>query len=106
MSIIDFLNNIRLLVNCKEKKIIDPTTSCTKKLKTHNSEINLAINNNVPDLIWVIINEYPNMVLLHTHADREYNGVYYRTDIGSHTPTFAKVKKLSDEKTEAIHKEF
>lgn len=51
MSIIDFLNNIGPLVNSKEKKIIDPTTSCTKTLKTHNSEINLAINNNVPDLI-------------------------------------------------------
>lgn len=61
------------------------------------------INNNVPDIIQAIINKYPNLVLPHTHIDSKYHGVYHT---GRHVPTFAKVRKLSQEKTEAACKEF
>lgn len=93
------MNNFGLLVDRNEKKIIDPTTLCTKTLETPNSEINLAINDNIPDP------SRAKLVLPNTRADSEYNEVYHRTDTGSHPPIYANVRILPEEKKQKQKKQ-
>ena len=54
----------------------------------------------------MIEEKYPNLITAHKNSNKKYCGVYLRIDTGSHTPVFAKPRRLNVEKLEAAGSEF
>ena len=105
---LDFLNKFGLLVDCSNKTIYDPTTTQRKRLKISASSVNLVVNKTeLPSFVQNVINEkYLDLITLHKNSNKKYCGVYHRIDTGSHTPVFAKPRRLNVEKLEATCNEF
>lgn len=78
-----------------QEKILNATNSCSKKLKTFNDSIKLLVNNNISDFIKGFIKNTSQS----SHTNTPYTGVYHRIDVGGHVPSFAKARRLSEEKT-------
>ena len=105
---LDFLNKFGLIVDCGNKTIYDPTTTPRKSFKISASSVNLVVNKTeLPSFVRNVINEkYPNLITPHKNSNKKYCGVYHRIDTGSHTPVFAKPRRLNVEKLESACSEF
>ena len=105
----DFLGNYGLLVDCKERQILDKLTERKVKVEKSmaNDYVSLIVNEVqlLPE-IDTLLKKYPYITSPQDNKDAIYCGVYHRIETGSNPPVFAKTRQLSETKLKAAQEGF
>lgn len=106
----DFLSHFGLLVDCKKNELRDVETTSTVKMYPVSGAVeSLFINevNALPKSIQHLFKKYPDLTRPNQFPElpRE-SPVEHTIDTGSSPPTFARPRRLPEEKFQAAKKEF
>ena len=105
----DFLENYGLLVDCKERQIIDRLTDRKVQVAVSmaNDYVGLIVNEVqlLPE-IDTLLKKYPYITSPQDNKDAIYCGVYHRIETGSNPPVFAKTRQLSETKLKIAQEGF
>ena len=107
----DFLTKYELMVDCKNKKLIDPLTSRFSVLNISRDKImSLNINSfvDLSDRVRNIVNEYPELIKPRQPPKSISNSckTYHFIDTQDWQPVFGKRRQLSNDKLVAAKSEF
>ena len=103
----DFLENFGIIINCKERKLLDSTTGKFISLnRTSSKPVNIVVNSSVPLNVSNLLKQYPSLISPHDNQDSNYCGVYHRINTGDNVPVFSKTRQLSEDKFKVAQEEF
>ena len=105
---VDFLSHHNLLVDCGQRKLIDGQTNFYAPTKTTEHSCCQVIMPDVlkqPPCVQSLFKKYPTLLTPTTSSLPIEPKIFHHIETNDMKPTFAKVRQLSDEKREVVHKE-
>lgn len=104
----DFLQHHGIVVDCKQKRLLDSSTNIQTELKQSNSPV-MAIqiaSPSTPAEVQKILQKYSALTSPKKGQNTPPTTFYHRIDTGSAPPVFARPRKMSEEKRTAAKEAF
>lgn len=105
----DFLSHFDLMIDCKNKKLLDKTTKLAAKTENCNIKvmsIDIEYPKNLNRNVKILLEKYSSLISAKSVNPPKKRKVFHRIDTGENQPVHCKRRYLPPDKLEAAKEEF
>ena len=104
----DFLSHNAIIIDCKNKTLVDPVTTRRVPFNISSANINVIVNDSktLQPEVTQILSKYPQLTKPSTPGELPKSTYFHRINTNSAPPVFAKPRRLSEERLQAAKTEF